>query len=114
MRPALLLLLLLTLGCGRYGAPDQPPPSIVGSWGQWNSENDGGDADTSQEFDYVYVFNEDGTYTNTMGVRVDKGTWEQKGDEVTLDSGARVTLTDGPTIEGTTNSGTRVVLHRME
>jgi hypothetical protein len=111
MRRALLLLVLLPLGCGR--GPQDKPPSIVGTWGQWNAENDGGDADTSKEFDYVYVFSEDGTYTNTMGARVDKGTWEQDGDQVTLDSGATVTLTDGPTIEGTTNSGTRVVLHKM-
>jgi hypothetical protein len=112
MRAFLLLVLLLPLGCGKHEAsPEAKTP--VGSWGQWNAENAGGTPDTSAEFDYVYVFSEDGTFTATMGSRVDEGKWKLEGDTVSLDTGATLKLGDGKTMRGTTPSGNDVVLHRM-
>ncbi len=112
MRAFLLLLLLLPLGCGKKEAnPEAMTP--VGSWGQWNAENAGGSPDTSEEFDYVYVFTEDGKFTATIGARVDTGTWKLEGETVKLDTGATLTLGDGKTMRGTTPSGNDVVLHRM-
>ncbi len=112
MRAFLFLVLLLPLGCSKHEAsPEAKTP--VGSWGQWNAENAGGTPDTSAEFDYVYVFSEEGKYLLSMPGKTTQGTWKIDGDTVTLDTGATLKLGDGKTMHGTTPSGNDVVLHRM-
>lgn len=112
MRAFLLLVLLLPLGCGKKEVnPEAMTP--VGSWGQWNAENAGGSAEKGAEFDYVYVFNEEGKYLLSMPGKTTQGTWKLNGNTVTLDSGATLTLGDGKTMRGKTPSGNDVVLHRM-
>lgn len=108
MRPALLLLLLLPLGCGKEEVSEETK-SPVGSWGEWMS----GTGEQGQEFDFVWVFSEDGKYTVTSGGQTKSGTYTLSKNGVFLDNGGTLTLGDGKTMEGKTPSGTPVTLHRM-
>lgn len=103
-----LLLLFLLVGCSKEAVSDQAK-SPVGSWGEWMV----GGGDEGQEFDFVWVFNEDGTYSVTSGGQTKSGTYTTTKNTVTLDNGGTLTLGDGKTMTGKTPSGNDTTLHRM-
>jgi hypothetical protein len=110
MRPLLLLLLLLPAfaGCSKEEvSPEARSP--VGSWGEWMS----GTGEQAQEFDFVWVFTADGTYSVSSGGQTKSGTYTTSKDAVFLDNGGTLTLGDGKTMTGKTPSGNETTLHRM-